>query len=282
MTTVSRGDKVVRFGPGLPTVIIGERINPTGRKRFGEALRAGDLSGVRADAERQVEAGADILDVNVGAGGLDEPATLVAAVELVMASVDVPICIDSSDPEALVAALRVYEGKALVNSVTAEEASMKVILPVVAEHGAAVIALPHDEHGIPTDPRERLHHAGRILEEAAALGIPAEDVVVDCLAMPVGAETEAATRALETLRLVRDELGLSTTAGVSNISFGLPERQALNLAFLAMAIQQGLSAPITDALSPGLRRLCRGADVLLAHDPHCRRYVADYRRFLSP
>ena len=282
MTTVGRGEKMVRFGPGLPTALIGERINPTGRKRFGEALRAGDLSVVKEEAERQVAAGADVLDVNVGAGGLDEPATLVAAVELVMATVDTPICIDSSDPEALVAALRVYDGKALVNSVTAEEASMRAVLPVVAEHGAAVIALPHDESGIPTDPRERLGHAARILETAMALGIPADDVVVDGLAMPVGAEPEAANRALETLRLVRDELGLATTAGVSNISFGLPERVSLNLAFLAMAIQQGLSAPITDVLSPGLRRLCRGGDVLVAKDPHCRRYVADYRRFPPP
>jgi 5-methyltetrahydrofolate--homocysteine methyltransferase len=279
MTEVSRKENVVRFGPGTPTVLIGERINPTGRSRFGEELRNGDLSRVKTEALRQVEAGADILDVNVGAGGLDEPATLVAAVQLVMESVDVPLCIDSSEPAALTAALKVYEGKALVNSVTAEEASMKAILPVVAEHKAAVIALPHDEKGIPADPHERLGHAARILEEARRLGIPAEDVVVDCLCMPVGAEPAAATRALETLRLVRAELNVATTAGASNISFGLPERGVLNQAFLAMAIEAGLSAPITDVLAPGLRRLCRAADVLTERDPRCRRYVADYRRF---
>lgn len=282
MTEVRRKDTTVAFGPGLPTVLIGERINPTGRKRFGEALRAGDLSTVQAEAIRQVEAGADILDVNVGAGGLDEPATLAAAVELVMGCVDVPICIDSSDPAALIAALDAYDGKALVNSVTAEEASMQAILPVVAEHGAAVIALPHDEHGIPAEPRDRLAHAARIVEEASRLGIPGEDVVVDCLCMPVGAEAAAAERALETLRLVRAELGVATTAGASNISFGLPERPALNQAFLAMAIEAGLSAPITDVLAPGVRRLCRAADVLAARDPRCRRYVADFRRYPPP
>ncbi len=279
MTEVSRKDQVVRFGPGLPTVLVGERINPTGRKRFGEALRAGDLSTVRTEALRQVEAGADLLDVNVGAGGLDEPATLVAAVELVMGCVDVPLCIDSSDPAALAAGLRAYEGKALVNSVTAEDASLATILPLVAEHKAAVIALPHDEHGIPSDPSERVAMAAKILERAGELGIPKEDVVVDGLCMPVGAEPQAAERALETLRRARVELGVATTAGASNISFGLPDRAAINLAFLAMAIGVGVSAPITDVLSPGLRRLCRASDVLTATDTRSRRYVADYRRF---
>lgn len=281
MTEVSYKARVVRFGPGLPTVLIGERINPTGRKRFADALRDGDLTIVKTEAMRQVDAGADILDVNVGAGGLDEPATLVAAVELVMSCVEVPICIDSSEPAALVAALDAYEGKALVNSVTAEAASMEAILPVVAEHGAAVIALPHDERGIPADPRERVAHAARIVEAAGRVGIPPEDVVVDALCMPVGAEPEAATRALETLRLVRTELGVSTTAGVSNISFGLPDRPLLNLAFLSMAIEAGLSAPITDVTAPELRRVCRASDVLAALDPRCRRYVADYRRYPS-
>lgn len=281
MTEISYKENVVRFGPGLPTVLIGERINPTGRRRFADALREGDLTTVKTEAVRQVDAGADILDVNVGAGGLDEPATLVAAVELVMSTVDAAICIDSSDASALIAALDVYEGKALVNSVTAEEASMATILPVVAEHGAAVIALPHDEHGIPSDPRERLAHAARIVDAAAAAGIPSTDVVVDCLCMPVGADQQAAARALETLRLVRAELGVATTAGASNISFGLPERPTLNLAFLAMAIDAGLAAPITDVTVPGLRRLCRASDVLASRDARCRRYVADYRRYPS-
>jgi 5-methyltetrahydrofolate--homocysteine methyltransferase len=262
MTEVSAGGGVVRFGPGLATVLIGERINPTGRRRFAEALRKGDLTTVKAEAVRQVDAGADILDVNVGAGGLDEPATLAAAVELVTRCVDVPICIDSGDAAALAAALAVCRGKALVSSVTAEEASMAAVLPVVAEHGAAVVALPYDEHGIPADPRQRVAHAARVLEAAARLGIPRDDVVVDALCTPVAKEPDAAARALETLRLVRAELGVSTTAGASNISFGLEERDVLNLAFLAMAIEAGVSAPITDVTAPGLRRLCRASDLL--------------------
>lgn len=262
MTEVSARGGVVRFGPGLATVLIGERINPTGRRRFAQALRNGDLTTVKAEAARQVGAGADILDVNVGAGGLDEPETLAAAVELVTSCVDVPICIDSADAAALAAALAVYRGKALVNSVTAEEVSMEVVLPVVAEHGAAVVALPYDEHGVPADPRRRVALAARILEAARRAGIPRDDVVVDVLCTPVGREPDAATRALETLRLVRDELGVSTTAGASNISFGLPERHVLNLAFLAMAIEAGVSAPITDVTAPELRRLCRACDLL--------------------
>ena len=267
MTEVSARGGVVRFGPGLATVLIGERINPTGRRRFGEALRRGDLTTVKAEAARQVDAGADILDVNVGAGELDEVATLAAAVELVTSCVDVPICIDSSDAAALAAALAVYDGKALVNSVTAEEASMDAVLPVVAERGAAVIALPCDENGIPADPRRRVTLAARILEAAARVGIPRDDVVVDGLCTPVGREPDAATRALETLRLVREELGVSTTVGASNISFGLPERHVLNVAFLAMAIEAGVSAPITDVTAPELRRLCRASDLLARRGP---------------
>jgi 5-methyltetrahydrofolate--homocysteine methyltransferase len=278
MTEVRRKENGVRFGPGLPTVLVGERINPTGRRRFAEELRHGDLTTVRTEATRQVAAGADILDVNVGVKGLDEPATLAAAVELVMSCVDVPICIDSSDPAALAAALAAYEGKALVNSVTAEAASMEAILPVVAEHSAAVIALPCDERGIPADPRERVAHAAHVLEAAGRFGIPPEDVVVDVLCVPVAAEPEAATRALETLRLVHAELGVSTTAGASNISFGLPERRELNLAFLAMAIEAGISSPITDVTAPELLRLCRASDFLAARGARRLRDVADLGR----
>jgi 5-methyltetrahydrofolate--homocysteine methyltransferase len=267
MTEVSARGGAVRFGPGLATVLIGERINPTGRRRFAEALRRGDLTTVKAEAARQVDAGADILDVNVGAGDLDEAATLAAAVELVTSCVDVPICIDSPDAAALTAALAVYSGKALVNSVTAEEASMKAVLPVVAAHGAAVIALPCDENGIPADPWRRVTLAARILEAAGRFGIPRDDVVVDIVCTPVGRDPDAATRALETLRLVREELGVSTTAGASNISFGFPERHVLNLAFLAMAIQAGVSAPITDVTAPDLRRFCNASDRLARRGP---------------
>lgn len=279
MTRLTRQDRAVTFGPGLPTVIIGERINPTGRRKFAEALAGGDLDVVRAEAVRQTEAGADILDVNVGVGGIDEVAVLREAVQVVMAASKLPLCIDSSDPKALIAAMEVYEGKALVNSVTAEDASMKEILPVVAQYGAAVIALPHDEHGIPAEPEERLRFAELILERAAAEGIPAEDVVVDCLTMPIGAAPGAGLAALETLRLLRDRLGVATTMGASNVSFGLPDRRILNLTYLAMCIQAGVSAPITDPLVPGLRRMCRAGDLLLAYDNRGRRYVADFRAF---
>jgi len=279
MTELTRQDRVVAFGPGLPTVIIGERINPTGRRKFGEALARGDLDVVRAEAVRQSAAGADILDVNVGVGGIDEAAVLRDAVQVVMEASELPLCIDSSDPKALIAAMEVYRGKALVNSVTAEDASLEEILPLVAQYGAAVIALPHDEQGIPPDPQDRVRFAEVILERAKDAGIPPEDVVVDCLTMPVGADQSSGRAALETLRLLRDKLGVSTTMGASNVSFGLPDRRILNLAFLAMSIHDGVSAPITDPLLPGVRRLCRAADFFLAADTRGRRYVADYRAF---
>ncbi|HUZ21598.1 MAG TPA: dihydropteroate synthase [Acidimicrobiales bacterium] len=279
MTELTRQDRVVAFGPGLPTVIIGERINPTGRRKFGEALARGDLDVVRAEAVRQSAAGADILDVNVGVGGIDEAAVLRDAVQVVMEASELPLCIDSSDPKALIAAMEVYRGKALVNSVTAEDASLEEILPLVAQYGAAVIALPHDEQGIPPDPQDRVRFAEVILERAKDAGIPPEDVVVDCLTMPVGADQSSGRAALETLRLLRDKLGVSTTMGASNVSFGLPDRRILNLAFLAMSIHDGVSAPITDPLLPGVRRLCRAVDFFLAADTRGRRYVADYRAF---
>jgi 5-methyltetrahydrofolate--homocysteine methyltransferase len=277
MTRVVRGERVIEFGPGLPTVIIGERINPTGRKRFGEELLKGSFDMVRSEAEKQAAAGADILDVNVGVGGIDEVAALKEAVRVAMAAVDLPLSIDSSNPDALAAALAVYDGKAIVNSVTAEEASMNEVLPVVAQYGAAVIALPHDEQGIPKTPKERIQHAERIIDRAAALCIPKEDVIVDALTIAVGADATAGVVTLETLRRLRDDLGVSTTIGASNVSFGLPDRRMINLTFLAMAIQNGVSAPITDPLVPGLRRLCRAADLVLGHDPRARRYVQDYR-----
>lgn len=279
MSKITRGDNVVTFGQGLPTVIIAERINPTGRKKFGESLVAGSFDLVREEALRQAAAGAEILDVNVGVAGIDEPAVLREAVLTVMATVDLPLCLDSSNPKALAAGLEVYQGKPLVNSVTAEDASMEEILPLVARYHAAVVALPHDEKGISPDPAERVRHAARILERAAALGIPAEDVVVDGLAMAVSADGTAGRITLQTLQKLRDELGVSTTLGASNVSFGLPDRRILNLAFMAMAIEHGLTAPIADPLVPGLRRLCRATDLFLERDEWAMRYLEDYRGF---
>jgi len=279
MTEVYRGAKRVTFGPGLPTVIIGERINPTGRKKFGEELLQGNFERVREDARRQAEAGADILDVNVGVGGIDEVAALREAVRIAMEAVDLPLCLDSSNPRALAEALSIYDGKAIVNSITAEEGSMKELLPIVAQYKAAVIALAHDEKGIPKDAETRVRVAARILEEAAKEGVAAEDVIVDALTVSVGAEATAAKVTLETIRRLHDELKVATTIGASNVSFGLPDRRSLNLAFLAMAIQSGVSAPITDPLVPGLRRLIRASDLLQARDPRGRRYVQDYRQY---
>ncbi|MDA8145962.1 MAG: dihydropteroate synthase [Thermaerobacter sp.] len=260
-------------------MIIAERINPTGRKKFAEALLAGRMDLVREEALRQVAAGAELLDVNVGVAGIDEPAVLREAVQTVMAAVDVPLCLDSSNPQALAAALEVYEGKPLVNSVTAEDSSLEEILPLVARYHAAVVALPHDEHGISPEPAERVRLASRILERAASLGVPAEDVVVDGLAMAVSADGTAGRITLETLRRLRDDLGVATTLGASNVSFGLPDRPILNLTFMAMAVFNGLTAPIADPLLPGLRRLCRAADLFLERDEWAMRYLEDYRGF---
>jgi 5-methyltetrahydrofolate--homocysteine methyltransferase len=277
MDTVLRSrSKTVTIGAEQPFCIIGERINPTGRKKFAEELRGGDLSTVTADALAQMEAGADVLDVNAGIPMVDEPSLLQQMLRTVQAAVDLPICIDSSVIEALEAGLSVYEGRALVNSVTAEDERLEEILPLVARHDAAVIGLANDETGIPTTAEERLKHARKIVEVAGSYGIAACDVIIDPLAMTVGADTEAVTTTLRTISLIRDELGVNMCLGASNVSFGLPRRHALNAAFLPMAAAAGLTSAIMSTAEVCVDSV-RGADLLLGHDPWGSSWIAEHR-----
>jgi 5-methyltetrahydrofolate--homocysteine methyltransferase len=275
-TVLRSGSQTVTIGHARPFCVIGERINPTGRKRFAEELRGGELSTVTADALAQVQAGADVLDVNAGIPLVDEPELLKAMLRTVQEAVDVPLCIDSSVIEALEAGLSVYEGKALVNSVTAEDDRLELILPLVARHGAAVIGLANDETGIPVTPEERLRHARTIVTAAGDHGIGPEDVVIDPLAMTVGADTEAVTTTLRTISLIRDELGVNMCLGASNVSFGLPQRHALNAAFLPMAMAAGLTSAIMSTAEVCVQSV-RGADLLLGHDPWGTSWIAAHR-----
>jgi 5-methyltetrahydrofolate--homocysteine methyltransferase len=277
MDTVLRSrSKTVTIGAEQPFCIIGERINPTGRKRFAEELRGGDLSTVALDALAQAEAGADMLDVNAGIPLVDEPELLKAMLASVHYAVDLPICIDSSVIEALEAGLSVYEGRALVNSVTAEDDRLTEILPLVARHDAAVIGLANDETGIPTTPEERLKNARKIVGAAADHGIDACDVIIDPLAMTVGADTEAVTTTLKTITLIRDELGVNMCLGASNVSFGLPRRQALNAAFLPMAMAAGLTSAIMSTAEECIQAV-RASDLLLGHDAWGASWIAAHR-----
>jgi 5-methyltetrahydrofolate--homocysteine methyltransferase len=277
MDTVLRSrSRTVTIGAEQPFCIIGERINPTGRKTFAEQLRAGDLSTVTADALAQVQAGADMLDVNAGIPLVDEPELLKSMLATVQDAVDVPICIDSSVIEALEAGLSVYEGRALVNSVTAEDDRLQEILPLVANHDAAVIGLANDETGIPETPQKRLECARRIVAAAQDHGIAANDVIIDPLAMTVGADTDAVTTTLNTIRLIRDELGVNMCLGASNVSFGLPQRHVLNAAFLPMAMAAGLTSAIMSTAEVCVQSV-RAADLLLGHDAWGASLIAAHR-----
>jgi len=279
METVLRSaTKELRIGPEQPFCIIGERINPTGRKIFQEQLRAGDLSRVETDVAQQVAGGAMVLDINMGAPLADEAALMDRAVRLVQDLCDLPLCIDSSVIEALDAGLSAYQGKALVNSVTAEDDRMAEILPLVARYGAAVIALPNDEEEIPAEPERRVALARKIIETATGeYGIPLEDIVIDPLAMPVGADTSLVAATLETIRLLTAEFGVNMTLGASNVSFGMPDRAAIGSAFLPMAIRDGLTSAIMDARSPQLVRSVKAADLLLNRDAWGAAWIAAHR-----
>jgi len=275
-TVLHSRSSTVTIGPEQPFCIIGERINPTGRKVFAEELRNDDLSTVTKDAVAQTEAGADMLDVNAGIPLVDEAELLQKMLHTVQAATDLPICIDSSVIEALEAGLAVYEGKALVNSVTGEDERLEEILPLVAKHGAAVVALANDETGIPETPQQRLEIATKIVRVAGDYGIKPEDIVIDPLAMTVGAATDAVTITLETIRLIREHLGVNMSLGASNVSFGLPDRHALNAAFLPMAMEAGLTSAIMST-APVVVESVRAADLLLGHDEWGMRWIAAHR-----
>ena len=278
VTIVTGRDCQVKFGLGLPTVIIGERINPTGRKKLAEELKEGKLNIVEEDAKKQAEAGADIIDINVGAVGVNEEEMLPRAVKKVIEVTSRPICIDSANPDAIKKALEVYSYKILINSVNGEEKSMEKILPLVKESGSAVVCLTMDEKGIPNDSSTRVDIAKKVIQRAESLGIPREDIVVDCLAMAAATDSNSARVTLETLMRVTEEFGVSTTMGASNISFGMPNRPLLNISFLSMAILNGLTAPIVDPLTVGLLEAIRAADFLAGRDPYGMNYISMYRK----
>jgi 5-methyltetrahydrofolate--homocysteine methyltransferase len=284
METVLRSrSREVIIGPAQPFCIIGERINPVGRGLFAEQLRRGDLSRVRTDAAEQVAGGATVLDINVAAPHAAEADLMVRAVRLVQERCDLPLCLESSIAEVLDAGLAACEGKALVNSVSADDERLDAILPLVKRHGAAVVALPNEEHEILGNPRRRLELARKILDVAAGRhGIPLEDIVIDPLAVPIGADTSTVLRTLETTALIHDELGLNMTLGASNVSFGLPDRATIGAAFLPMAIACGLTSAIMDARSPRLVQAVKATDLLLDRDPWGAAWIAARRPRARP
>ncbi len=279
-TRLSGATKEVIIGHDRPTVLIGERINPTGKKKMSEALKAGELEIVRQEALTQVQAGADIIDVNVAATGVNEVTRLPQAVRVVNDTVDVPLCLDSPNPEALEAALKVYRGKPLLNSVTGEKHSLERVLPLVKEYGAAVIGLVQDEEGVPGDAEQRLAIAHKIVERAEAIGIPRQDIIIDCLAFAVGADPRSGLVILETIRRIKAELGVNLTLGASNVSFGMPDRNLLNSAFVAMVIAAGVTCLIVDAAK--VRPMALAADLVLGQDAYARRYIRAYRERQKP
>ena len=276
METTLKGTEVtVRIGPELPTVIIGEKINPTGRKWLTKKLTEGNLEILRGEATQQLEDGAAVLDVNVGAASVNEADLLPRAVKIIQDTVGVPLCIDTADKVALEAALKVYQGKPLINSVNGEEKNLKVVLPLVAEYGAAVIGLTMDDDGIPKQAEKRLEIAEKIVQRAESLGIPREDVLIDCLALTVSAEPDAALITLETIELVRKELGVNQALGHSNVSFGLPDREVINRVALGMVIRAGVNAPIVNAAEA--KQSILAADLLLGRDQYAMNFIKYYR-----
>jgi 5-methyltetrahydrofolate--homocysteine methyltransferase len=276
-TTISSKTQTIDISRNLPTVIIGERINPTGRKKLQSALEQKNFDIVRQDAVDQVAAGAAVLDVNAGIPDGDEPVLLKEAVLTVMDVTDVPLCIDTADPEALSAALSIYEGKALVNSVNGEERSLDEMLPLVKDYGAAVIGLCMDDAGIPDTPDKRLAVAAKIIERAGKLGIGPEDIVIDPLVLTMGADHNAGRGTLETTERIVKEFGVNITMGASNVSFGLPDRMYINAAFIAMAIHAGLTCPITNPLVAELTTAVLAADMALGRDEWGTRWIEAFR-----
>ncbi len=276
-TKISSDKKEVIIGHDQPVVAIGERINPTGRSKLANALEQGDLGYVQDEALKQVKAGAQVLGVNVGVSGSDEQALMIDVLHALREVTDTPLCIDSAKPGVLRAGLEVYKGKALVNSVNGEEAKLKEVLPMVAEYKAAVVALTMDDKGIPTDVATRLAIADKILNETARLGIPTEDVIIDPLAMSVASDDQAGLGALDSLAQIRDRFGVNQTLGASNVSYGLPDRRAINCVFLAMAIVNGLTCPITDPTVWDIRRTLLLTDLFHGKDEFAMNFIGAYR-----
>jgi 5-methyltetrahydrofolate--homocysteine methyltransferase len=276
-TIISSPTKTVTIGHDQPFCIIGERINPTGRKKFQEELRAGNLDTIKVDVEQQVAGGADVLDVNMGVPLTDEPELMRKAVKLVQSLTDLPICIDSSVIEALQAGLETYEGKALVNSITAEDERIEAILPLVKKYDAAIIGLTNDETGIPMVAEERMAMVDKLVRAMDKYGIPLENLVIDPLCMTVGADPTAGTVLFETLQMIKDKYGLNTTIGASNVSFGLPNRHAANAAFLPMAMHAGLTSAVMDARTEGVVTAVRAADLMLGNDAWGGNWISRFR-----
>jgi 5-methyltetrahydrofolate--homocysteine methyltransferase len=277
ITTISSATKEVRIGFDQPFVIIGERINPTGRKLLTEEMKADDFSRVGADAIAQVKAGAHMLDVNAGIPLADEPALLAKAIQVVQAVTDVPLSIDSSIIAALEAGLAVYQGKALVNSVTGEDECLDAVLPLVAKYNCAVVAISNDETGISEDPNVRFEVAKKIVERAADYGISHENIIVDPLVMPIGAINSAGKQIIHLVGRLRNELKVNTTCGASNVSFGLPNRNGINAAFLTMAIASGMTSAITSPLHSEVMQAVLGANVMMGNDPNCTKWIEQFR-----
>ncbi len=275
-TRVSSATKEVLISDDQPTVLVGERINPTGKKKLAAALHTGNMGLVRREAIAQVQAGADILDVNVGASGIDETRLLPQVVQAVMEAVDVPLSLDSDNPKSLEAALKLYQGKPIINSVTGQERSLNEVLPLVKEYGAVVIGLTMDDEGIPMDPSRRVAIAHKIVGRAEALDIPREDIIIDCLALTIATDSRACLATLQAIRTVKAELGVNQTLGASNISYGLPDRDVLNSAFLALAITAGVTCPTVDVAR--VRQAVLATDLLLGRDGYAQRYIKAYRQ----
>jgi 5-methyltetrahydrofolate--homocysteine methyltransferase len=277
-TRLRSATKEVVIGHGHRFCIIGERINPTGRRIFQEQLRAGDMSAIEKDVKAQVEGGADVLDVNMGVPLTDEPDLLAKAITMVQELTDLPICIDSSVIEALEAGLSVYRGRALVNSVTAEDERLAAILPLVKRHDAAIIALPNDHDEIPMEADKRLALTEKIIRVATEeYGVDAADIVIDPLAMPIGADTTTSLVTMETMRRIRDRFGVNMTCGASNVSFGMPDRHTLNSVWLPMAMTSGLTSAIMDARTPQIVDAVKAADVFLNHDDWGMAWISAHR-----
>ncbi len=275
-TRLNGSSREVIISVDRPTVLIGERINPAGKKKLAESLKAGNMDIIRQEAIAQVKAGAEVLDVNVAVFGLDEVPLLPRAVQAITEVTEVPLCMDSANPAALQAALEAYQGKPLINSVSGEERSLERVLPLVKKYRTAVIGLTQDDNGIPKDAKTRISIAEKIVDRAEKMGIPREDIVIDPLALAIGADPNSAVIALETIREIKTCLGVNMTLGASNISFGMPDRLLINCSFLAMTIAAGITCPVVDVAR--VRASILAIDLLLGRDKRARRYIEAFRQ----